>query len=422
MLRYFKEIKSKQKLFFNRFFLWLLFGVSPVIILAQGSTIAQETRIIVADTAHQRDLIDIAKKLLKIKPEKQRNTDDKKVYFSFLPLSGSDPGSTGKGIITSTTAGFYLGPRQNTYLSSATFTPYLNFDDRYGMPLQTDIWLPNNQWNIIGDFRLLHYPQPTWGLGNYQPFEHQTIVDYNYIRIYQTILKKINTTLFTGLGLHYDRHFSIETDNPAIGLKEFTGYDYGTGARSTSTGLSFNLLYDTRNNAINPLPGAYAKIILRFNPVFLGSEHNSQSLYLDFRKYISLKSDRNINQNKLAFWTYYWSAFQSPAPYLDLPSIGWDPTNRSGRGIPQNRYRGKSIFYMESEYRRDITANGLFGMVLFANFTSVGGHGDFLTTWHPAIGTGLRIKFNKGSNTNIGIDFGMSKGYNTVLFSLGEAF
>ncbi len=422
MDRILKQIKIKQRSIIVGFFLSLLFGLSPLILLSQDSTIAQETRIIVTDTAHQRDLIDIAKKLFNIKPEKQRNTNTKKVYFSFLPISGSDPGAFGKGIITSTTAGFYLGPRNTTYLSSATFTPYLNFDDRYGMPLQTDLWLPHNQWNIIGDIRFLHYPQSTWGLGNHQPMEHQTLVDYNYTRFYQTILKKINKTVFVGFGLHYDRHYGIETDDVNVNLKEFTGYPYGTGIRSTSSGISLNYLYDTRNNSINPIPGAYAKVVLRLNPVFMGSDDNWHSLYLDFRKYVALRSNRKINQNKLAFWTYYWSAFQSPAPYLDLPSIGWDPTNRSGRGIAQNRYRGKSIFYMESEYRRDITANGLFGMVVFANFTTVGGHGDFLTTWHPAIGTGLRIKFNKGSNTNIGIDFGMSKGYNTVLFSLGEAF
>ncbi|MEO8885283.1 MAG: hypothetical protein ABI367_04410, partial [Mucilaginibacter sp.] len=76
----------------------------------------------------------------------------------------------------------------------------------------------------------------------------------------------------------------------------------------------------------------------------------------------------------------------------------------------------------ESEYRRDITKDGLLGFVLFADVTTVSGSGTLLKTWHPAAGTGLRIKFNKGSNTNIGIDYGFSKGYNALILNLGEAF
>jgi hypothetical protein len=154
----------------------------------------------------------------------------------------------------------------------------------------------------------------------------------------------------------------------------------------------------------------------------MGSNDSWHSLYLDVRKYVSLNHAKPIQQNKLAFWSYLWTVMGSPTPYLDLPSIGWDPYNRSGRGIEQNRYRGKTLFYLESEYRRDLTADGLLGFVVFANVNTVSGSKTIFTSWHPAAGTGLRIKFNKGSNTNIAIDFGFSKGYHSVTFNLGEAF
>jgi hypothetical protein len=131
---------------------------------------------------------------------------------------------------------------------------------------------------------------------------------------------------------------------------------------------------------------------------------------------------RKNQQNTIALWSYFWTVFNGNAPYLDLPSIGWDPYNRSGRGIDQNRYRGRSLLYLESEYRRDITKNGLFGFVVFANANTVSGSGTFITSWHPAIGTGLRVKFKKASNTNIGLDYGVSKGYSSFLLNLGEAF
>lgn len=125
----------------------------------------------------------------------------------------------------------------------------------------------------------------------------------------------------------------------------------------------------------------------------------------------------------LAFWTYYWTSLTPGTPYLDLPSIGMDPNQRSGRGIEQSRYRGQRLFYFETEFRREITRNGLLGFVLFTNINSVSQpNTNRFVYWNPAGGGGLRIKFNKKSDTNVGIDYGFSKGYSAVLINLGEAF
>ena len=63
----------------------------------------------------------------------------------------------------------------------------------------------------------------------------------------------------------------------------------------------------------------------------VGSDADWQSLYIDMRKYISLTTKKQ--QNVIAFWAYYWKTFGNGIPYLNLPSIGWDPYQRSGRGI-----------------------------------------------------------------------------------------
>ena len=100
-----------------------------------------------------------------------------------------------------------------------------------------------------------------------------------------------------------------------------------------------------------------------------------------------------------------------------------DPYQRSGRGIEQSRYRGQRLFYFEAEYRRDITANGLLGFVVFSNINSTSEiNTNRFVYWHPAGGAGLRIKFNKKSNTNIALDYGFSKNYGAILINLGEAF
>jgi len=373
-------------------------------------------------TVGQTDLIDIVKSIIHINPKGVRTEKEKTVYFSILPVSSTAPGGNGRAFVTSTTAGIYLGPPDSTNLSSITFTPYWNFGSRFGLPMRDAFWLRNNSWTIQGDMRILRYPQYTWGLGNGQPSDRKIMVDYNYYRFYQSVLKKIYEYLFAGFGYDLDYHSAIHADDRSVDLGQFTHYNYGINGSSVSSGLTLNAIYDTRNNSINPYPGAYCNIIYRINPTFLGSNNTWNSLYIDIRKYISLNPDNQRQQNKLAFWTYLWSSFNGKAPYLDLPSIGWDPYNRSGRGINQNRYRGQTLFYFESEYRRDITKNGLFGFVVFTNINSVSGSGNLFKSWNPAAGCGLRIKFNKGSGTNIGIDYGFSKGYQTVMLSLGEAF
>ena len=405
----------------------LVFGIimcclAPVLCRAQDATNTIPKQSEVKDTSRQTDLIDIAKGLFRINLKKPRMQGEKKIYFSILPVPGAVPGGAGQALVTSTTAGTYLGLQSNTNLSTVTFAPYWNLHNRFGLPLRSSIWLSDNTWNIQGDIRFLVYPQYTWGLGTSHINSDKTLVDDRYIRFYQSALKRITPYFFAGGGYNIDYRSGIKSDDPDVDLKQFTGYSYGTAGGSVSSGINLSLLYDTRNNSINPLPGSYVNIVYRINPVFLGSNDTWQSLYADVRRYFPLNPSNKNQQNTLAFWSYFWTVFNGKTPYLDLPSIGWDPYNRSGEGIDQNRYRGKSLFYFESEYRRDITTNGLLGFVVFADVNTVSGSGTFFTAWHPAAGTGLRVKFNKSSRTNIGVDYGFSKGYSAVILNLGEAF
>lgn len=400
----------------------ICFCLAPAIAFAQDASNMIPKQSAVKDTSRQTDLIDIAKDLFHINPKKPRIQREKKIYFSILPIPGAVPGGAGRALITSTTAGTYLGPQSTTNLSTANFAPYWNLHSRFGLPLRSSIWLKDNTWNIQGDIRFLRYPQYTWGLGSGNDYSEKTLVNYNYVRFYQSALKRITPYFFAGGGYNIDYRSSIKSDDPSVDLKQFTGYNYGTSGSSVSSGINLDLLYDTRNNSINPLPGSYFNLVYRVNPAFMGSNDTWHSLYLDYRKYVPMNPANKNQQNTLAFWSYFWTVLGGNAPYLDLPSIGWDPYNRSGEGIDQNRYRGKSLFYLESEYRRDITTNGLLGFVAFANVNTVSGSGTIFKSWHPAAGTGLRIKFNKGSNTNIGMDYAFSKGYNAVILNVGESF
>jgi len=402
----------------NKILLVILFCFSSLTLRAQVPV--DTTNKTDIDTTGQKDLIDIGRSLFKFKPRKNYK-EKKQIYFSFLPISSSIPGGS-KALVTSTTAGFFLGPQKTTYISSVTFAPYFNLKGRYGLPIHSSVWLKDNTYNIQGDTRFLVYPQYTWALGGGQPEGSKLLINYDYIRFYQSLLKRITPYLYAGVGYNMDYFININTI-PSMPLTNFTNYQYGTaqGTNSFSSAITFNALYDTRENSFNPLPGAFANIIYRNNTKLLGSDNNSRSVYIDLRKYISLSNSGLKNQ--LAFWTYYWTTISSGTPYLLLPSIGNDPYQRSGRGIEQNRYRGEALAYFETEYRKDITRNGLLGFVVFANINSTSQANSHNFAYvNPAAGTGLRIKFNKKSDTNICIDYGVSKGFSDINLALGEAF
>ena len=379
---------------------------------------------LVEDTTGQRDIIGIVLHLTHIHMKKQPKVEGRRVYYSIIPLGTSVPGG-GEALITATNAAFELGDPKTTFLSNVTFSPSTNLKGEWNVPFHSNIWSPENRWNFGGDYRLTYFPQYTWGLGGNTAPSNKVLVRYTYIRFYQYALRRITNKpyLFAGIGYSLDYHINIHPDVDTVDLAKFTGYRYGTAnhSNSFSSGLTLNLLYDTRNNSLNPLPGWYYNVVLRINPKFLGSDDYWYSMYFDARKYISFDP---FKWNVLAFWSYLWrNGRGSNAPYLDLPAITWDANQRSGRGFYPSRYTGRTLWDLEAEYRRSITSDQLLGFVVFANMNSVTEpRTSNFAYLHAAAGAGLRIKFNKHSGTNFGMDFAASKGYWALYFSLGEAF
>ena len=375
-----------------------------------------------AGMANRKDVIDVLRKIFKQDQVKIDSSRAKKRFqFSIIPVAGNVAGG-GTAIATAFNAAFYTGNESTTSLSTITFSPWFTFEGKFVLPFRSLIWLPNDVLLSKGDTRFMVYPQYTWGLGGNTMPDDKALLKYNYLRFYHSFLKKAGKKIYFGAGYDLDYHFNILQEKDSSGLAKIPLYDYSGEFKdkSTSSGPVVNFLIDSRRNSLNPRGGVYFAADYRFNVEFLGSTYNWQSLFLDARKYFPFEKNR---QNLLAVWSYFWAVTRGRAPYLDLPSIGWDYYNRSGRGFEQNRHRSKQLFYFESEYRRDISRNGFFGFVVFANVHSVSEyHGNDFEYWHPAAGAGLRIKFNKISRTNIGIDVGMSKDFTGFYLSLGEAF
>ncbi|HEY4876948.1 MAG TPA: hypothetical protein VIH86_15320, partial [Puia sp.] len=107
-----------------------------------------------------------------------------------------------------------------------------------------------------------------------------------------------------------------------------------------------------------------------------------------------------------------------------LPSTGWDDFFNTARGYIQGRYRGRDMLYLETEYRFQLTNNGLLGGVIFANAQSFSKElSQQFQIIAPGFGTGIRIRLNKFSGANLCIDYGWGlNGSQGVAVNLGEVF
>jgi hypothetical protein len=118
----------------------------------------------------------------------------------------------------------------------------------------------------------------------------------------------------------------------------------------------------------------------------------------------------------------YWGTI-GEVPYFNLPGTALDYTGRTGRGYAFGRYRGRHMLYGESEYRFDISQNGFWGGVVFANIQSYTElESEKFEYIRIAAGAGVRLKFDKRSNTNLTLDFGVGKDSYNLRLNLGEVF
>jgi hypothetical protein len=271
----------------------------------------------------------------------------------------------------------------------------------------------------VVDWRYLKYPSYTYGLGGYSTFDNQYTIDYYAMRIHQTVFREIVKNLYGGLGYNYDYFWGIKQIDPPSRPTDFD--KYGFSSTEEASGITFNVLYDSRKNSINPQGGEFANIIYRPNVTFLGNQYTWRSLVVDLRKYVRFPEGTD---NILAFWNYDWLTVSGNPPYLMLPNTGGDPYSNTGRGYIQGRYRGKNMVYAEGEYRFNISKGGLLGGVIFANAESFTEQGtNRFEVVSPGYGAGIRLKVNKFSRTNIALDYGFgSNGSGGFFVNLGEVF
>jgi outer membrane protein assembly factor BamA len=379
-----------------------------------GETVPNDSAII-----QQKDVVDIFQELLSRELRKDSALmKDNGPFFSLIPVVGYSLHTGLTGVIATSTTFYSDNERKKNsrILINGNYSVY----NQYWFTVISNIFFEKLKLHLTGDTRYYKFPTITYGLGPKSTFSNPLHIDYSYLRFYQVAFREIAPNLFVGMGYNLDLHWNIEADSvPGTDLDQFVRYQKGN--QSISSGISLNIQYDNRKNAVNPQNGIYANIQVRPKLTFLGSNKNWQSLLIDIRRYLKLPVSSN---NILAFWSYNVITLSGTPPYLDLPSIGWDNYSTTGRGYAPGRYTGRNLIYFESEYRFSITGNGLLGGVIFGNAQSIPNSiSDNIRPIIPGAGFGLRIKINKYSGTNLAIDYGFGiRGSHGFFFNMGEVF
>lgn len=369
--------------------------------------------------------------------------------FSFIPLPviASNP-TSGWMFGLAPGATWFMGDPSSTSISSGLGTVIYTTKKQWILTAKTNVFLADDSWNLLGDWRYFITSQPTYGLGTgpqsgkpigtgieyeddvfSEPISDGQMMNFNYLRFHETVLKRYrDSRFFAGIGYHLDVHYNIDdkvldmTTDPQV-ISSHYAYSMLKGfdpEAYTLSGISFNLLYDSRDNAVNPYSGSYAYANLRVNPEFLGSDQSSSLLWLEYRNYFNLQKERP--RHLIGVWTYGWFVTSGDVPYMDLPSVGWDQFGRSGRAYTQGRFRGEDLVYGEVEYRFPLQKQKeTLGGVVFLNGTSGSsrtGDIDLMQYLDLGYGLGLRVMLNKKSRANLNIDFAWGK-YGAKGFYLG---
>jgi hypothetical protein len=373
-------------------------------------------------TDNKTDIVDVLKLIFGIKKDPLHHHADKSVTGPFFTVVAYPGYTIATGVAAVAAANISYRTKKNIDANLSFFNNNFQYTQKNQILFQSlsNIYSNDNKWQFPGDIRFFHFPTSTYGIGSSTLPSDADGIDYEHFRFYRTAFRQVVPNTFLGIGYNLDYRWNITDENAVKGIStDFSKYGYSR--TSSSSGLSANFLYDSRDNPNRPINGAYVDVqfVSYLKPI--GSNSNWNSLILDVRKYFPLTKKW---YTEIACWTYVWLTLSGNPPYLDMPSTGWDSYNNTGRGYAAGRFRGRDMLYFETEFRFDILRNGLLGAVIFGNLQTFTEYtGKFFGPIQPGGGAGLRIKFNKHTSSNSCVDYGFgthgSKGFAS---NLNEVF
>ncbi len=273
------------------------------------------------------------------------------------------------------------------------------------------LWLRNNKYYLTGSVDFCRFPEFFYGITNSSIEADRVMIAFDMVRVQAKNLRQIKGNLYGGI--YYQFQFLYNQD-VSLTRKVAAMHELIPGGMGyCASGVGPILIYDKRDNPLNPAKGAYMETSLQFFDKLIGSEHKFTSYILDLRKYNTLFKSLIWNSN------FYVHLNSGEVPYRMLAAIGGP---RFLRGYYRGRFRDNNMFVLQQEVRLPV-----FGPIGVATFAGIGSVAHSLSAFsmnemHYNYGLGLRIKVNKKENTNLRIDYGITKDSRGIYVVFAEAF
>ena len=347
---------------------------------------------------------------------------------------------------------FYLDFRKGdpgTPLSNLDFLAVYTLSKQILLESRWEVFTHKRAWRTRGELLLQRYPDRNYGIGNDASVlvaevddkgQRDTLNYLNFnsnrIKFSPVVLRKIRRNLYFGLQTDLEYLYKYQSPDQYSFLNADSGRIRDIPVAGLRSGIGFQVLYDNRDNLINPLRGTMLEFNDRHYVNWLGSDYNFNTYSLELRQYFNPWKNQTLAIRGLASLQYTNDAI----PLRALSRVGG---HKFIRGYFKGTYQDHHMLAFEAEYRLPLWREGQpsklwqvwkrLGLVGF-----VGGAEVFrdqeqlaLNQFNLAAGGGLRILLNPATRSNIRIDYaialrdnsdGPGKRQRGFYFFLGEAF
>jgi hypothetical protein len=308
---------------------------------------------------------------------------------------------------------FKLSKRPNAKSSSITPSFYYTVNGQYDITIIPEFFLMDDKLRIWSKINYASIFDRYYGIGN----STAEIENDKYLQDNFQIQVKLQPKLFDerlNIGINYEfRNMSVVDTKGNPYLEDTTLTITGREGGLTS-GLGLAIAWDTRDNNFFPSSGGYYEIFASNFFDFLGSDFEYSKSVIDLRHYFNPTLSHVI-----AFQAYLLRETDSP-PFYDLGLLGG---SKMMRGTIMGRYRDKTYYVLQSEYRMPQLV-WRFGLILFAGIGDVAPSLGRITisTVKPTYGFGIRFRIDELEKVEVRMDVGFGKGTSGVYFDINQAF
>ncbi len=291
-----------------------------------------------------------------------------------------------------------------SYLSY-TINKQFSFENDY------QIWLKNNKYYLTGALDYSRFPEFFYGTSNDTKESDRIMISFDVVKFQSKNLIQLEKGFYGGIYFQYQNLFNQNTklkSSMAMMCELIPG---GMGFNASGIGPIF--IYDKRDNPLNPATGGYLETSLQYFDKPISSPYKFTSFIFDVRKYNTLFKKLIWNGSAYIFLN------KGEVPYRMLATIGGA---RFLRGYYRGRFRDNNMIVLQQEFRMPIYK--WFGLAIFGGVGSVAKNvKDFSKNEiHYDYGVGIRLRINKKENTNLRLDYGITKDSQGIYLIFAEAF